>query len=90
MSTIVPIKPIKFTSGEAFCLNCNHTWINIGKTGTIQLECPSCHTLKGLYKFPFHVEEGEAFRECTCENYLFIITPNGHLCPNCGDYQNYE
>ena len=90
MTNITQIKPTKLISGDAFCLNCGHIWIAITKSGSTQLECPNCNTMKGLFKFPFDVSKDQIYRECSCGNNLFIITPNGHLCPNCGDYQYYE
>ena len=75
--------------GDAFCFQCNHSWIAVAPAGTVQLECPSCHTMKGLYKFPFSVSEGELLRECSCGCQLFYLTPEGHLCTNCGIYQQY-
>ena len=91
MNKVVSInKNEKFASGEAFCLNCNHEWTAIAPVGTIQLECTNCKTMKGLFRFPFHVSEGEVYRQCSCGNSLFYLTPQGHLCPNCGNYQLYE
>jgi hypothetical protein len=28
-------------------------------------------------------------RECNCGNRLFYLTPDGHMCANCGIYQGY-
>ena len=89
MADIKNIKQKKIASGEAFCLQCNYEWIAILNTGITQLQCPECKTMKGLLKFPFHVSKDELYRECNCGNYLFYITPEGHLCPNCGNYQTY-
>jgi len=82
-------KESNHVSGEAFCYQCNHKWRATSPRGTVQLECPNCHTLKGLYKFPNCVPEGQLIRECDCGNDLFYLTPDGHLCPNCGLYQIY-
>jgi phage FluMu protein Com len=76
-------------TGEAFCLNCLHEWVAVAPTGTIELECPKCKTMKGLYKFPFHPPEGTYMRECNCGNQLFYLTTEGHMCANCGVYQCY-
>lgn len=76
--------------GEAFCLNCNHTWQAVAPTGTINLECPKCLTLKGLWKFPFAPKSGTLVRECICGNQLFYMTLVGHMCANCGIYQSYD
>ncbi len=73
--------------GLAFCLHCKHEWQAVAPTGTTKLECPACLTMKGKYKFEF---QPETRRVCQCENDLFHLTPEGHLCPNCGIYQRYE
>lgn len=83
-------KKTQLGSGDAFCIQCKHEWITITKIPTVWLECPSCHSMKGLLKFPFHVDEKQLYRECDCGNSLFYLTPEGHLCPNCGEYQTYE
>lgn len=90
MSNIVEFKrPEQHGAGEAFCFQCKHEWVSVAPTGTVQLECPNCHTMKGLFKFPFNVEEGDLVRVCNCGNSLFRLTPEGHLCVNCGIYQRY-
>ena len=80
----------QFIVGEAFCIQCKHEWVAVAIAGTIFFECPNCCTHKGLLKYPIDINEGEVYRECRCGNSLFRITPEGHLCPNCGIYQNYE
>ena len=93
MGEVVQLKkpiPVQHGEGEAFCNQCGHNWTAVAPTGTVQLECPSCHTLKGLFKFPFCVAEGQQVRTCNCGNQLFYLTPEGHLCANCGIYQEYE
>lgn len=91
MSNIVPFK--KGTdphgTGDAFCFQCKHEWIAVAPVGTTQLECPECKTLKGLWRFPFKPPVGTMLRVCDCSNDLFYITPEGHLCTNCGTYQMY-
>lgn len=76
-------------TGEAFCLQCDHVWQAVAPVGTTQLECPECHTMKGLMKYPHAPAEGTLVRECRCGNQYFWITPEGHMCPNCGIYQSY-
>lgn len=76
-------------AGEAFCFQCDHHWTAVALAGTTQLECPSCHTMKGLFKFPFAPSAGQLVRQCACENQLFYLTPDGHMCANCGIYQEY-
>lgn len=76
-------------TGEAFCVQCNHEWVAVAPAGTTQLECPECRTEKGLFKFPCRPPEGEQVWTCNCGNHLFYMTPDGHLCPNCGTHQEY-
>lgn len=73
--------------GEAFCIACGHTWIGVAPTGTVHLECPGCGAHKGRWKFEFYPTE--LVRTCNCGNQLFYLTPEGHLCANCGMYQSY-
>lgn len=77
-------------TGDAFCYQCKHTWVAVAPVGTVQLECPECRTLKGLFKFGFAFEDGQLVRVCNCGNELFYLTPEGHLCANCGIYQLYD
>lgn len=92
MSNIVAFKKVdkqQHAAGEAFCFQCHHEWVAVAPTGTVQLECPECKTLKGLFKFPFNFEVGQLVRSCDCGNQLFYLSPEGHLCANCGIYQGY-
>ena len=94
MSAIVlPFKPKpaeQTGAGEAFCLQCGCEWYAVAPTGVTQLECPQCHTMKGLFRFGFEPCEGGMVRECQCGNRLFYLTPEGHMCANCGIYQSYD
>ena len=76
-------------SGEAFCYFCKHEWVAVVPTGVTEFECPACETEKGRFKFPFYPKEGQMIRVCNCGNELFYLTPDGHLCVNCGIYQSY-
>lgn len=80
----------RHASGEAFCLHCRHEWIAVATLGTTQLECPECRTMKGKWRFEFKPAPGSLVRECSCGNQLFYLTPDGHLCANCGTYQRYD
>jgi hypothetical protein len=75
--------------GEAFCLACDHVWVAVAPTGLTALECPNCHRHAGHWKFEFQPAAGQMVRECNCGNQLFYLTPDGHLCANCGVYQRY-
>ena len=76
-------------AGEAFCLGCGYVWAAVAPTGTLAFECPACHAIKGKWKFEFFPAEGQMVRGCNCGNQLFYLTPDGHLCANCGIYQSY-
>lgn len=84
-----PKEIAQYASGEAFCVSCGHVWAAAMPTGLVWFECPSCHTHKGRWKFSFLPEEGTLMRECNCGNRLFYLTPEGHLCAECGTYQRY-
>lgn len=79
-----------FAQGEVFCIGCNHVWQAVAPVGTTQLECPGCGASKGRWRFEFAPNEGQLVRECNCGNQLFYLTPEGHLCANCGTYQRYD
>jgi Zn finger protein HypA/HybF involved in hydrogenase expression len=73
-------------SGEAFCLNCKAKWVQVSPVGVVWSECPECHSMKGLMKWP--VERDGLQWVCNCGNNLFHITPDGYYCPNCGVWQD--
>ena len=72
-------------SGEAICLSCGHNWVSIAPTGTIWLECPECHVVRG--RFVYQCERDGLHWECDCGNDLFHVTEDGFYCPNCGLWQ---
>lgn len=76
--------------GEAFCIACDHRWAAVAPTGTIDLECPNCKSMKGHWAFAFSPDVGQLVRSCYCGNQLFLLTPDGHMCANCGIYQEYD
>lgn len=94
MSNVVAFKQLEQKDphghGEAFCLGCGRTWIAVAPVGTTQLECPECRSMKGHWKFEFAPAEGTKVWACNCGNQLFYLTPDGHLCANCGIYQRYD
>lgn len=73
--------------GEAICIGCKHSWTAIEPTGTTDIECPQCGTMKGRWKFEF---APDIVRQCQCGNQYFYLTPVGHMCANCGIYQEYS
>lgn len=93
--TVVPFKrPEKppaeqHGSGPAFCLSCDHTWEAVAPTGVEAFECPNCKRFSGHWRGEFTPAPGQLVRACNCGNQLFYLTPEGHLCANCGIYQSY-
>lgn len=76
-------------SGEAVCISCKHEWAAVAPVGTTELECPQCARHMGRFKFKWAVPSTTSVWNCNCGNDLFYMTPEGHLCPNCGTYQQY-
>lgn len=92
MTNVVKLRrPVKERHGqsEAFCMQCGHVWQAVAPIGTTRFECPECHSMKGLWRFEFAPSVGQMVRECNCGNQLFYLTPDGHMCANCGTYQSY-
>ena len=75
--------PEGYFAGMVVCLNCQRTWTAVAPGDTEQLECPSCHTFKGVWMYPFRRPDEEHFR-CRCGNIYFCLTPTTTYCPNCG------
>jgi hypothetical protein len=73
-------------SGEAHCLQCSHEWQGVAPVGTVELQCPECHTMKGLFR---NGCEPTVAWVCGCGCYLFTISPKGIICWKCGEYQNW-
>ncbi len=44
------LRSVDHLEGEALCTACGHTWQALAPLGTVALECPACHTMKGLYR----------------------------------------
>lgn len=91
MNTIVEFKrkqepaETPHMTGEAHCIACKHEWVGAAPVGTVWLECPECHTMKGLLRL--HGERSGEHWTCACGNQLFYIMREGAYCPNCGDWQ---
>ncbi len=73
------------SSGECKCLACDYKWVGVVPIGTIWLECPKCHLMRG--RFIYHCQREDSYWTCKCGNELFYITHEGCYCPNCGLWQ---
>lgn len=89
MGDIVELFPKPTAKGQAFCMACAHEWTAVVPVGEPRLECPGCHRMTGMFKFEFVPPEDTMVLTCECGNQLFYMTPNGRLCPSCGDYRRY-
>lgn len=70
-------------SGPAICLQCKHTWVAVVPLGTVNLECPKCRLLYGI--FSQMIERSENHFKCDCGSFHFLIgEQSGVYCPNCG------
>lgn len=78
-------------SGKAWCTACGHDWVAVAPVGTVWLDCPSCHTERGLYVAPMtDVDAASHIFQCAkCQGDVFVI----HLvegttvvnCIRCGE-----
>lgn len=70
-------------AGHAQCLNCQYKWEAVAEIGTLRLECPECHTMKGVFRNLCDPSDSIVWF-CECGNDLFIVGPNGCTCCVCG------
>lgn len=82
-------KEHSFRSGKAHCVSCHHEWIAVTNDDSDFIECPNCRTHKGKFKYPFSPNDDTLIWKCQCGNPYFLITVDGHFCPNCGKTQTY-
>lgn len=84
MSNIIafPGKPQPTITGGARCVHCEHEWVGVAPLGTSVLECPECHSMKGLFVWP--VERPEIAFKCLCGSMLFYLSPDSTSCYQCG------
>ena len=68
-------------AGQVTCTHCGDIWQAVAPVGTIELECPSCLTYKGLWVNAVVLEE---FWRCNCGGTLFYLMPTGPMCRECG------
>lgn len=87
MGDVIQLRDAKpHGTGKAVCLQCKHEWVAVAPVGAVSLECPNCETNRGVFKFLY---EPKAMYRCSCGNELFWITPEGHMCPNCGIRESF-
>lgn len=87
MATIInfPQKEQYRLRGEARCFHCTHTWEAVCPVGTISsLECPECHTEKGVLIGLVEIPDNAARFVCNCGCDLYYILVDGCQCLLCG------
>ena len=90
MADVIPFPDHKgpHLSGRAICKECGHEWVAVAPVGTVELKCPKCHTMKGIWKNPCVPEHGEIWC-CNCGCDVFSVTRKGIMCWRCGEYQDF-
>ena len=75
-------------SGEAMCLVCQHKWVAVAPIGECSLECPECHTFRGVFTGnPL----GEEHYRCKCGCSHFAILPGFRFrCLHCAHLHSTE
>lgn len=76
-------------SGIAVCASCHHTWSAVAPVGTIQLQCPACTTMNGIWMNPVGLEPDIKVKTCSCGGQVFFITKEVYHCIKCGLEEPY-
>ncbi len=76
--------------GTAFCMTCKHEWDAVWPAGTVDIECPACHSMRGRSKFDVVPAAGSAWTCMICDNQLFTLLQDRVHCPGCGKQWGYE
>ncbi len=68
MSNVVPFKAKEppHLAGSAKCIGCAHEWEAVAPVGTVSLECPSCSSERGVWRYPVRATEGDSLFLCNC------------------------
>ena len=76
--------------GPAKCLHCNHEWQTVALAGVINVMCPSCGLMKGIFNGIIAPPEDREVWVCGCGNDLFRITRDASICIQCGKEQIFD
>ena len=83
-----PEPPQTWSEGTAICIGCRHEWAAAAPTGTWQLECPSCGSMKGIFKYPIGAQVGDLMFRCICGCEAMTAYSRAgrywHRCMSCG------
>lgn len=78
-----------WTTGQANCSKCSHTWVAVVEGTPPSIECPSCNHLSGALENSTKLSPNNVVWTCVCGTDTFHITPTGHICTGCNNYQTY-
>jgi len=77
-------------AGKARCLHCKHEWEAVSPIGVYsELECPSCHLFRGIFKATCGAAQGEQRWVCNCGCDVFVLFQPVFRCINCGTSQSF-
>lgn len=83
MSNIVDLDSLRpHNSGPCRCLQCEYEWAGTVPIGVVALECPKCHTYKGVLGGLVMPDESMCCPKCG--NHLFFVLCDSELCSCCG------
>jgi hypothetical protein len=87
MGDVIPFSSQGYAETTLTCTHCRHEWEGIFPPGITQFECPSCHTMKGVIKYPFAAGEGDYLFMCDCgSEYFYVVWKEYPMlrCRECG------
>ena len=73
-------------AGKIKCLACQNIWVGVAPPGTVDMQCPSCECLRGVWLYV--IEPKEPFWLCKdCDGRLFYLLADGrNMCAGCAHY----
>jgi len=84
-------------SGRVKCGACKHEWVAVVPADAPEgFECPSCGTMRGMWNYPFDIEDGDASYRCgVCghDGWILAAKKSGHryiVCKACGNVDDHQ
>lgn len=68
--------------GPCRCVKCKHEWRGSAAEGAMNLECPECHCMTGIFA-AIVLPTGYVW-ECKCGNIFQCVTRSEIICVSCG------
>lgn len=90
MGDVVEISDYKpHASGESKCLACGYKWVAVAPVGVVELKCPECETMRGVWSQPL-VPDAYVWYCHECGNDIHFATKDYLCCARCGSRTEYE